>query len=244
MNIIDCSLYFLTDKDLAKSKNRTDEEIVRFALKGGATVVQIRDKRKYEYASMDDPVFRSKVKKAERIHRITREYGVPLIINDHVEIARTIDAEGVHVGQEDMYADRVRLIIGPNKILGVSVKTPEEAIKAVADGADYLGVGDIFGTATKKDAGKPTGLEVLKEIAEIAGKAGISTVGIGGINKDNAKSVIENGMNGIAVISAIVLSDDPEAAARSLRSVVDETRRELRIETNAEMLAGIRKERI
>lgn len=216
MKKVDYSLYVVTDTGLVK--NHSLEEIVRLAIKGGATIVQYRKK---------NAPFETMIEETTMLHRITKAAGVPLIINDNVQVALQVGAEGVHVGQNDMPAKTVRELIGPGKILGVSVKTLDEALKAVADGANYLGVGTIFGTRTKRDAGKPTGLEPLKEIAR---SVDIPTVGIGGIDADNARSVIACGVAGIAVISAIFGAEDPEAAARNLRIIVEETRREMQIE--------------
>lgn len=213
---IDYSLYVVTDTVLAKK--RSLEEIVRLAINGGASVIQYREK---------NAPFETMVKEATMLHEITNAANIPLIINDNIQVALQVGAEGVHIGQGDMPADQARALIGPNKILGVSVKTLKEALKAVADGADYLGVGTIFATNTKSDAGKPTGLEPLKEIARCVN---IPTVGIGGINADNARLVIACGAIGIAVISAIFGAEDPETTARNLRRIVDETRREMQIE--------------
>jgi thiamine-phosphate pyrophosphorylase len=157
------------------------------------------------------------IRVASRLHEITRAAGVPLIINDRLDVALAVDAEGAHVGQEDMPAAMARRIIGHGKLLGVSVKIVEEASRAVRDGADYLGAGDIFGTRSKRDAGEAIGLEMLKKITE---SVSIPVVGIGGITKANAGSVIESGADGIAVISAIFGKPDPEKEARELLNIV------------------------
>jgi thiamine-phosphate diphosphorylase len=207
--MIDYSLYVITDK---KPGSVSIEEAVRKAIAGGATIVQYREKAA-DTAEM--------IGVATELHKITMEAGIPLIINDRVDVALAVDAEGVHVGQEDMPSSVVRKIIGAGKLLGVSVKTVNEAFFAVKEGADYLGVGDIFGTASKKDAGKPIGLEMLKKIAE---RVSVPIVGIGGITKTNAGSIIENGADGIAVISAIFGKPDPEKEARELLKIIKESR--------------------
>lgn len=203
--MIDYSLYVITDKKLG---NGVIEETVRRAITGGATIVQYREKCS-DTAEM--------VCVATQVHKITKAAGIPLIINDWIDVALAVDAEGVHVGQEDMSSSVVRKIIGARKLLGVSVKTVSEASSAVKDGANYLGVGDIFGTTSKDNAGEPIGLEMLKKIAE---SVSIPIVGIGGITKINAGSVIESGADGIAVISAIIGNPDPEKEARELLAII------------------------
>jgi len=203
--MIDYSLYVITDRKLASGSL---EETVRKAIAGGATIVQYREK---------DAAASEMIEVAGRLHRITKAVGIPLIINDRLDVALAVDAEGVHVGQDDMNATYARKIIGDSKLLGVSVKTVKEALAAVREGADYLGVGDIFGTATKKDAGEPIGLKMLKKIAD---RVNIPVVGIGGITKVNAGSVMESGADGVAVISAIIGKPDPEKEARELMGIV------------------------
>ncbi len=203
--MIDYSLYVITDKKLV---NGSIEEAVRRAIAGGATIVQYREK---------DANTAEMIRVACRLHRITKAASIPLIINDRLDVALAVDAEGVHVGQEDMDASVARKLIGDGKLLGVSVKTVNEALRAVNEGADYLGVGDIFGTTSKKDAGEPIGLKLLKKIAD---SVSIPVVGIGGITKANAGNVMESGADGIAVISAIIGKPDPEKEARELIEIV------------------------
>lgn len=203
--MIDYSLYVITDKKLG---NGSIEEAVRKAMAGGATIVQYREK---------DAGTAEMIRVASGLHKITMMEGIPLIINDRIDVALAVNAEGVHVGQEDMPALIARRIIGTGRLLGVSAKTLGEASSAAEDGADYLGVGDIFGTTSKEDAGKPVGLEMLKKIT---GSVNIPVVGIGGITKVNAGSVIENGADGIAVISAIIGKPDPEKEARELAGII------------------------
>lgn len=208
---IDYSLYLITDAKL--SRGHSHREVVEAAIRGGATVVQYREKN----AST-----RRMIEEALELSELCRAHGVPFIVNDRVDIALAVDADGVHVGQEDMPASLARKLIGREKILGVSAANIAEARAAIADGADYLGVGAVFATGTKADAGEPIGIEGL---ARVARASTIPIVGIAGINATNAASVIRAGAAGVAVVSAIVAADDVEAAARGLRRVVEEARR-------------------
>ncbi|MFQ5857692.1 MAG: thiamine phosphate synthase [Anaerolineae bacterium] len=210
--MIDWGLYVITDREGAGGRSLT--EIVRVAVAGGATVVQLREKTANT---------REIIELGQALHEITRAAGVPLIVNDRVDVALAIDAEGAHVGQDDMPAPLARRLIGPDRILGVSAGTVAEAQEAEADGADYIGVGDVFGTPSKPDAGVPIGLDGL---AEIAGSVSIPTIGIGGITIENATQVIRAGAAGVAVLSAIIGADDPEGAARRLRAVIEAERTE------------------
>jgi len=207
---VDWSVYVITDRKVAG--NRSILDVVRAAIRGGATVVQLREK---------ETTTRDMIEWGQALHEITAAAGIPLIVNDRVDVALAIDAEGVHVGQEDMPAAMARRLIGDDKLLGVSAETIEQAVQAERDGADYLGVGDIFGTPTKPDAGEPIGVEGL---ARIAAKVSIPIVGIGGITAENAGAVIQAGAQGVAVISAVVGAADPEAAARRLLQVVRQVR--------------------
>jgi thiamine-phosphate pyrophosphorylase len=204
---VNWSLCVVTDRQLARG--RPLEEIVRAAIAGGATMIQLREK------TIDT---RSFIELGQRLLSITREARVPLIINDRVDVALAIDADGVHVGQEDMPGAIARRLLGPDKLVGITVSNVEEARQAERDGADYLGTNAVFATPTKTDTGRPMGLEGLSQVSEA-----ISTpiVGIGGVNADNAAYVIRAGAAGVAVVSAVVAADDVEAAARQLRSVVD-----------------------
>ncbi len=204
---VDLSVYVITDRKLAAP--RSVVEVVQAALRGGATVIQLREK---------EAPTREMVELGMDLLRVTRPAGVPLIVNDRVDVALAIDADGVHVGQDDMPAALARKLIGPDKILGVSAETVEQALLAQRDGADYLGVGDVYGTPTKPDAGPPIGLEGLRRIVEAVD---IPVVGIGGITPDNAAAVIEQGAVGVAVISAVFAAPDPEEATRRLRAAVE-----------------------
>ena len=207
---LDLSVYVITDRRLAGDRSILD--VVRAAIRGGATVIQLREK---------EATTREMVELGQALLQITREAGVPLIVNDRVDVALAIDADGVHVGQDDMPAAIARRLIGPDKILGVSAETVEEALAAQRDGADYLGVGDIYGTTTKPDAGPPIGLEGLRRIVEAVT---IPCVGIGGITPENAAAVVKAGAAGVAVVSAVMAAPDPEEAARRLRDAVLQAR--------------------
>jgi len=200
-------LYVITDEQL--SKGRSHVEIARAAIAGGADVIQLRDKTASSRKLYED---------ALAIRKITRDAHVIFIVNDRLDIALAVDADGVHVGQKDVPASVARQLIGENKILGVSAERVEEAVQAEKDGADYLGVGPIFeARSTKADAGEPMGLVLLREIRQKCSKP---IFVIGGINRHNAGDTICAGADGIAVISAIVSADDIAAASRELREIV------------------------
>lgn len=203
MKTIDLSLYLVTDKsDDVEKFLKTIEE----AIKGGVSVVQIREKTA---ETLDFYNLALKVKE------ITTKYNVPLIINDRVDIALAIDADGVHVGQSDMPCEVTRKLIGTDKILGVSAATITEAKKAQKDGADYIGTGAVFPTATKDDAPSIT-KQNLKEIVE---SIDIPVVAIGGINNDNASELTDTGIAGLSVVSAIMSTDDPKKASEELLNI-------------------------
>lgn len=203
---IDWSLYVLTNRHAADERSLV--EVVRAAIQGGATVIQLRDK---------EASTRALLELGRALLGVTRPAGVPLIVNDRIDVALAIDADGVHVGQDDMPAPLARQLLGPDRILGVSAGTVAEALQAQRDGADYLGTGDVFGTPTKADAGTPIGITGL---AEVARSVSLPVIAIGGIQSDNAASAIAAGASGIAVISAVIGAADPEAAARQLREIV------------------------
>lgn len=207
---MDWMLYVITDAKL--SRGRSHLEVIRAAIAGGATVVQYREK---------EGTTRQLIEEARALRELTRQAGVPFIVNDRVDIALAVDADGVHVGQDDMPAPLARQLMGPGNIVGVSATNLEEALQAERDGADYIGAGPVFATPTKPDAAPPMGLEGL---AEICRRVSIPVVAIGGINEENAAAVIEAGADGVAVVSAIVAAPDVEAAARRLREVVEAAR--------------------
>jgi len=203
----DLRVYVLTDAGL--SRGRSHYDVIAAAIRGGATMVQYREKS----AST-----KKMIEEARQLRDLCRAQRVAFIVNDRVDVAVAVDADGVHVGQDDMPAAFARKIIGAEKILGVSAENEAQTRLAITDGADYLGVGAIFATATKPDVGKPIGLDGTEKIARIST---IPIVGIGGINAANATSVIRAGAVGISVISAIVSADDVERATRELRELVD-----------------------
>ena len=152
---------------------------------------------------------------ALKVKEITTKYDVPLIINDRVDVALAIDADGVHVGQSDMPCDVTRKLVGPDKIVGISAATIDEAKKAEKDGADYIGTGAVFPTATKDDAPKIT----KNDLKEIVDSINIPVVAIGGINHDNAGELIDTGIAGLSVVSAIMSSDNPKKSAEELLNI-------------------------
>ncbi|NLU46814.1 MAG: thiamine phosphate synthase [Syntrophomonadaceae bacterium] len=199
-------LYAVTDRTWLKGRSLAD--VVEEALQAGVTLLQLREKE------LDDHSF---LQLAKEIKTVTDRYSIPLIINDNVEIAVACAGDGVHVGQEDMEAREVRKIIGPDRILGVSVQTVEQAILAEQNGADYLGVGAVFSTATKPEA-EVVSYNTLKDICQAVS---IPVVAIGGINEDNAMQLAGTGIAGIAVVSAIFARDDITAAVKKLRQAAE-----------------------
>ncbi len=205
----DLLLYAVTDRHWLK-ENETLPDVVRAALAGGATFVQLREK------NLEDALF---LDEAQKLQILCQEYHVPFVINDNVPIALKMDADGVHVGQSDMEAGNVRELLGSDKIIGVSVGTVEEALQAETRGADYLGVGAVFPTGSKDDA-KPVTHEMLRSITEAVH---IPVVAIGGITENNTPSLSGSGIDGIAVISAIFGQEDITKATERLRRVTQET---------------------
>jgi len=200
-------LYVITDERV--SRGRSHLEVAEAAIRGGADVIQLRDK-----TLESGELYRIAV----ALRRITRAANVPLIVNDRLDIALAADADGLHVGQDDLPAAVARKLMGPGKLLGVSTETPAEAIQAEKDGADYVGVGPIFeARGTKSDAGAPKGPGM---IAPIRGACGLPIVAIGGIKAGNARSVREAGADAVAVISDIVGADDIALAARRIRDLL------------------------
>lgn len=203
----DLVLYAVTDRSWLGDSSLYDQ--VESAIEGGATFIQLREK------NLDEADFLSE---AKEIQKLCREYKVPFVINDNVEIAAQIDADGVHVGQSDMEAGDVRKRLGPDKIIGVSAQTVEQALKAQEHGADYLGVGAVFPTGSKADATEVSH-QTLKEICEAVD---IPVIAIGGITKENVSELKESGICGIAVISAIFAQKDIRKAATELKQRVRE----------------------
>lgn len=199
----DSSMYFITD-----STNYSEEEFlyrVEQALMGGITLLQLREKDKSTREYMD---------LAEKVHTLTKKYNVPLIIDDRVDVALAIDAEGVHVGQSDMPISIARKLMGDDKIVGATTKTVEQAVEAYAQGADYLGVGAIYPTTTKVK----TVLTSTETLGNICSAVPIPVNAIGGLNKDNIDVLKGIPIAGICVVSAIMKADDPKQAAVELQA--------------------------
>ena len=206
LTVVNHSLHVLTDEQL--SRGRATVAVVQAALAGGATVIQLRDKT----AST-----RRLLELGRVLRALTREAGATFIVNDRADVALAVDADGVHVGQDDLPARNARRIVGAERVVGVSASSMAEALQAERDGADYIGAGTVFATGSKPDAGAPIGLEGL---AQIARAVAIPVVAIGGVNAANAAECVAAGAAGVAVISAVVSADDVAAAARELREIV------------------------
>ena len=205
-------IYIITDEVL--SRGRSHVEVAERAIKGGADVIQLRDKTASSRKLYED---------ATDIREVTRAAGVTFIMNDRLDIALACDADGLHVGQKDLPASVARKLLPHDKILGVSAESVSEALEAEKDGADYLGVGPVFeARGTKPDASAPTGLHLL---SEIRGLTDLPLIAIGGINHGNAAQVIQAGAHSTAVISAIVASGDITLATSDLKKIVAQERR-------------------
>lgn len=200
-------LYAITDRHWLNG--RSLYEVVKESLDGGVTFLQLREKQ------LDEDHF---LEEAKKLQGFCSEYNVPFIINDNVEIALAINADGVHIGQSDMEMKEAREKLGPDKIIGVSAHTKEEALLAQAQGADYLGVGAVFPTSSKDDA-ESVSYETLKAICEVVS---IPVVAIGGITRENLHQLSGSGVSGISVISAIYAQSDIKEAARELKQCVQE----------------------
>ncbi len=198
---VDYSLYLCTDRALLAGASL--EERVESALRGGVTVVQLREK---------DCTSREFYELGLRLKAVTARYHVPLIINDRLDIALAVGADGVHVGQTDLACPVVRRLLGPHRLLGVSASTLEEAVRAEEEGADYIGVGAMFATGTKTDAK----IVPMEELAAIRRAVSLPIVVIGGINRKTAPIFKKSGVEGLAVVSAIIARPDAEQAAREL----------------------------
>lgn len=203
----DLLLYAVTDRHWLDGRRLID--VVRESLDGGVTMVQLREKTLEEGKFLEE---------AKELQALCRERGVPFLVNDNVEIAREMNADGVHVGQSDMEALDVRAILGPDKILGVSAQTVEQAVLAEKHGADYLGVGAVFPTGSKDDA-DDVSYDTLKAICQAVS---IPVVAIGGITQQNVEKLAGSGICGVAVISAIYAAKDVKAAAADLKTTVKE----------------------
>jgi len=179
---------------------------------GGVTCVQLREK---DCSTLEF------IEQARPIKSFLEEREVPLIINDRLDVALAVGAEGVHLGQSDMPLEMAQKIAGPSMLIGISAESVQDAVKAENGGADYLGVSPIYTTPTKTDTAPPLGLQGLREIKN---RVNIPLVGIGGLNNSNAAEVIRSGADGVAVVSAIVAAEDPETAAMNLKQIINEAR--------------------
>ncbi len=202
-------LYVITDSQL-----RDPLETARLVLEGGGRILQLREKR---------TTTRQLVQLGQAMRALTREYGALLIVNDRLDVALAVEADGVHLGQDDLPPALARRIAGDRFIIGVSAETVDEARRAEADGATYLGVGPMFATATKPDAGAPVGPERLRLIKQAVA---IPVFGIGGVAPTNARAVLEAGADGVCVISAIVGAPDPRAATQAFMRLLANTAHE------------------
>ncbi len=204
--ILDLSLYLVTDSTL--SLGRSLEHIVEEAVKGGVTIVQLREK---ELATGRF------VELAKSLMNILKPYGVPLVINDRIDVALAADADGVHIGQSDMSYSDARAILGSDKIIGLSVETQQEVLEANELDVDYIGISPIFATPTKLDTFQPFGLEGCREAVA---NSKHPSVAIGGMNKTTIPDVMSCGVDGVAVVSAIVSAESPREAAKELLQVI------------------------
>lgn len=199
------TLYAVTDRSW--SKNVTLMEQVKQALEGGITFLQLREKK------LSEDEF---IKEAKEMKELAAEYKVPFVINDNIDVALAVDADGVHIGQDDMSVEEARKLLGEDKIIGVSAHNVNEALKAQRGGADYLGVGAVCATSTKKDANVVS----KEEIKKIKESVDIPIVAIGGIKKDNIDTLTGTGVDGVAVVSAIFGAKDITKDTKELRKTV------------------------
>ena len=214
MNIADyLKVYFIMGSN---NSNQDPLLVLEQALKGGITLFQFREKGTGARTGQE------KLNLAREMKKLCHQYDVPFVVNDDVELALTIEADGIHIGQEDEPVLRVRERCPARLFIGVSATNEKEAHQAAKDGADYIGVGPLFSTVSKEDAKTPIGLAGLSKINRLVGD--VPTVAIGGIKLSDAPAIIQAGTAGVSVISAISQADSPEQAARSLKKMVEETR--------------------
>jgi thiamine-phosphate pyrophosphorylase len=198
-------LCLVTDRGLAAGRSVVDVALA--AVRGGATMVQLREKEATTRAFVDE---------ARALKAALAPFGVPLAINDRLDVALAIDADGLHVGQDDMPVETARRLMGPGKFIGLSITAGEQVLRPDAEAADYLGVGPIYAQQTKADAAAPLGVDGLRRLRGLTGKP---IVAIGGLTPDNSAPVLAAGADGLAVVSAIVAAADPEAAARRFKAL-------------------------
>lgn len=202
--VLPAGIYGITSE--IYSQGRKNPEVVKAMIKGGVAVIQYREK--------EDKTIREKYEECREIRKITKDSGILFIVNDFIDIALSIDADGIHIGQNDLPFPEVRKLMG-NKIIGISTHSPEQAKKALEDGADYIGVGPIFKTNTKKSSSGPVGLEYLDYVVK---NIPLPFVAIGGIKEYNISQVAEHGAKTIALVTEIVCAENIEGMIRKLRS--------------------------
>lgn len=209
MNFPNWRTYLVTQESL--SAGRSTVEVVRAAIEGGVDVVQLREK---------DTDARWRYELGLELRELTADAGVDLLVNDRVDVAQAIDADGVHLGSSDLPIAAARKLLGPEAVIGYSTADPEEAKRAQDNGADYLGVGAVYGTTSKKDVDEESNGIGLERLTAVAEAVDIPVVGIGGITAENAAPVVEAGATGVAVISEITAADDPKTATAALAKEV------------------------
>ncbi|GAA0382962.1 thiamine phosphate synthase [Bacillus horti] len=202
-------LYVITGEQFYPNKNYLD--VIEQAILGGADIVQLREKNKSKKELLE---------MAKELKALTAKYNVPFIVNDHMDIALAVDADGIHLGQDDLPLEEARKILGPDKIIGISTHALEEALEAERNGADYIGVGPVFETKSKVDVVDPVGLEYVQEVVA---NTTIPFVAIGGIKQHNVQQVLDAGAKRICVISAIVGAEDVQEAARALSVTIQKS---------------------
>jgi thiamine-phosphate pyrophosphorylase len=213
--MVDVRLNAIVDPERANGRSLV--ELTRLVVAGGATLIQLRDKLGGT---------RKMIEEARALNHALNETGVPLVINDRVDVALAAGAQGVHVGQEDMSVADARWLLGDNAIIGLSIKSVAQANEAPIEHLDYVGVGGVYATTSKDNPNPPIGLDGLRAIVDAlrARKPDLPIVGIAGIDATNAAAVIGAGADGVAVISALSMARDPEAATRELRGIIDAAR--------------------
>ncbi len=207
---MDLSFYVITAETVEGDRSHLD--VAKAAIEGGATAIQFREKNKSS---------RELMKIAEVLHRVTKKFKISLIINDRIDIAQAVEAEGVHLGQEDIPVKRARQILGQDAIIGISCGNIKEAIKAECDGASYIGAGPVFLTSTKEDAREAIGIE---EFIKIKKSVNIPVVAIGGITSENVGAIIKAGANGVAVISEVAFAPNIKDACRNFLKKIKEAK--------------------
>ncbi|MCK8816448.1 thiamine phosphate synthase [Natroniella sulfidigena] len=205
--VLDTDIYCLTGEKF--SQGRSNIEVVKEMIAAGVEIIQYREKKK-------DML--EKYQEAEKLRHLTQEAGVTFIINDDIDLALVVDADGVHVGQDDLPVDVVRDLIGEDKIIGLSTHSPQQAREAVAQDVDYIGVGPIFSTDTKEDVCAPVGLEYLEYVVE---NIDLPFVAIGGIKEDNVELVVEKGASCVAMITEIVGAEDIQEKIKRIRQKIN-----------------------